>query len=202
MAVPITVNDVSKGFYAAWRLLHRDREAVSLLDNTLEGVKKSFWCAAIILPAYVLFLLFEIGTPVDEIGNIGNTIAKAGLFNAWAAEMAFFVMSWVAWPLAMDRIAPWFERDENYFRYLISYNWAHGLRIVLLVGYMALRFSGMVPEDLVGLLKLSVLVVFWAYHWFLLRNVLGVEGGAAALLVAAEFAMIVAINQMATAVAM
>ena len=202
MAVSITVNEASRGVYAAWRLLRCDRGAVSLLDDTLEGVVKSYWCAALILPFYGLFLLLETGVPVEHLGSLSNLAAKAGLMNALIGEAVFYVLAWwVAWPLIMDRVAPWLGRDENYFRYIVAYNWSHSVRIGLLVVYMAMRYSGMIPGDMLLIVQLSLLLLLCAYHWFLLRNVLETDGGTAVGLVAAEYAMMVILNNVAISAA-
>lgn len=202
MAVSITVNEASRGVYAAWRLLRCDRGAVSLLDDTLEGVVKSYWCAALILPFYGLFLLLEAGVPVEHLGSLSNLAAKAGLMNALIGEAVFYVLAWwVVWPLIMDRVAPWLGRDENYFRYIVAFNWSHSVRIGLLVVYMAMRYGGMIPGDMLVIVQLSLLLLLCAYHWFLLRNVLETDGGTAVGLVAAEYAMMVILNNVAISAA-
>lgn len=202
MAVSITVNEASRGVYAAWRLLRCDRGAVSLLDDTLEGVVKSYWCAALILPFYGLFLLLEAGVPVEHLGSMSNLAAKAGLMNALIGEAVFYVLAWwVVWPLIMDRVAPWLGRDENYFRYIVAFNWSHSVRIGLLVVYMAMRYGGMIPGDMLVIVQLSLLLLLCAYHWFLLRNVLETDGGTAVGLVAAEYAMMVILNNVAISAA-
>ncbi len=196
MAVSISVNEASKGVYAAWRLLRFDRGAISLLDNTFEGAVKSYWCAAIILPLYAMFLLLEAGVGATHMGIFANLAEQAGLLNALVAEAVFYTLAWwVAWPLIMDRVAPWLGRDEYYFRYVVAYNWAHSIRIGLLIVYMAMRYGGMIPDDMLVVAQLSLLILLCAYHWFLLRNVLEIDGGTAIGLVAAEYAMIVIINK-------
>lgn len=203
MAVSISVNEASKGLYVAWRLLRRDRDAISLIDNTLEGVIKSYWCAAITLPFYAMFLVLEIGISSSSLGNISVLAEKAGVLNAFFSETIFYVLAWwVAWPLIMDRMAPWLGRDENFFRYIIAYNWSHAVRISILVAYMAMHFSGMIPDNMVLFAQLSVMVLLWTYHWFVLRYVLEVDGGTAGGLVAAEYIMIVMLSQATIAIAM
>ncbi len=201
MSVANTVNEAGKGFYAAWRLLHCDAAAVSLLDDSRDGAVKSFWCAAIILPVYASLLLLETGTASQAPGNFGNLIANAGLFAAMLTKLSVFVLTWVVWPLAMHRLAPYFGRDENFFRYLTAYNWAHGVRIGILACYMLVRYLGLIPDDLLLGYQVAVLVILWAYHWFLLREVLDVDGLTAASLVAAESALLMMIGLMALSVA-
>jgi hypothetical protein len=196
VAVSITVNDATKGVYVAWRLLWRDRGAVSLLDDTLEGVIKSYWCAALLLPFYGIFLLLEGGVSSTSLGNIFVLSQVAGLPSALIAESLFYVIGWwVAWPLVMDRLVPWLGRDDNYFRYIVAYNWAHSVRIGIVIAFMTIRYSGLIPEGMVDITKFAVLGLLCVYHWFLLRNVLEVDGGTAVGLVALEFATIVLVNQ-------
>lgn len=196
MAVSITVNDASRGVYVAWRLLWHDRGAVSLLDDTLEGVIKSYWCAALLLPFYAIFLLLEGGVTSESMGNFSVLTERVGLAGALVSESLFYVIGWwVAWPLIMDRLAPWLGRDDNFFRYIVAYNWAHTVRIGIVITYLAMRYGGLIPEDMLELAKFAVLALLCVYHWFLLRNVLEVDGGTAGGLVAAEYAIILLVNQ-------
>ena len=57
----ITREEAITGLYAAWRLFLRDRRAVALFDDSYAGVVKSFFCAVIVLPGYVLLLAFGPG---------------------------------------------------------------------------------------------------------------------------------------------
>ena len=54
----ITTQEAVRGLYAAWRFLLRDRGAVAMLDDSVEGIWKSFSCAVIILPGYILLVAF------------------------------------------------------------------------------------------------------------------------------------------------
>ncbi len=187
MSYAITVEEATRGVYAAWRLLLRDRTAVRLLENSYSGAVRSFWAAVVVLPLYALSLSLELLTPSDSYVNFGTLAAQAGMPSAVIAEFCIFVLCWfVAWPLVVDRLAPWLDCDGNFFRYVSAYNWMHVVYALVGLLFLSLISTGLVAADSRDIVAFSLLALLWTYHWFVLRYALGVNGGFAALLVAAE----------------
>ena len=195
MAYIITVEEATRGVFAAWFMLLRDKRAPLLLENTYMAAVKSYWAALIVLPLYLLGTSLEFLNPSEDVRNFATLAAEAGLFNATVAEFCIFVLCWfVAWPLLLDRITPYLDCDENFFRYIAAYNWMRVTYVLVGLTFVALHFAGLIPAGSADAAALTVLVVLWSYHWFVLRHALGVNGGYAALLVAAEFMFVTMIK--------
>ncbi len=195
MAYIITVEEATRGVFAAWFMLLRDKRAPLLLENTYMAAVKSYWAALIVLPLYLLGTSLEFLSPSEDVRNFATLAAEAGLFNATVAEFCIFVLCWfVAWPLLLDRITPYLDCDENFFRYIAAYNWMRVTYVLVGLTFVALHFAGLIPAGSADAAALTVLVVLWSYHWFVLRHALGVNGGYAALLVAAEFMFVTMIK--------
>ncbi len=205
MAYIITVEEATRGLFAAWFMFIRDKRAAQLLDNTYMAAVKSYWAAVIVLPLYMLGTTIEFLNPSEDVRNFATLAAEAGLFNATVAEFCIFVLCWfVAWPLVLDRITPYLddECDENFFRYIAAYNWMRVTYVLVGLLFVALHFAHLIPESSAAPVALTVLVVLWSYHWFVLRHALGVNGGTAALLVAAEFMFVTTIKALILATAL
>lgn len=197
MAYIITVEEVTRGIIAAWFMFLRDKRAALLLDNTYMAAVKSYWAALIVLPLYMLGTMIEFLNPSNDIRNFAALVAEAGLFNATVAEFCIFVLCWfVAWPLVLDRITPYLDDDcdRNFFRYIAAYNWMRVTYVLVGLSFVSLHFAGLIPEGAANAAALTVLLVLWSYHWFVLRHALGVNGGYAALLVAAEFLFVTTVK--------
>src|SRR3546814_20079149 len=88
----------------------------------------SFWCAVIVLPAYIPLVIFGRGLPNGD----------AGFFRIVSVETIAYVIGWVAWPLLMSYLAPALDKNRQYIRYIVAYNWSAGpqdlvrLRVLLL----------------------------------------------------------------------
>ncbi|MDH3231110.1 MAG: hypothetical protein OEN55_15075 [Alphaproteobacteria bacterium] len=204
MAYIITVEEATRGIFAAWFMFLRDKRAALLLENTYMAAVKSYWAALIVLPLYMLGTTIEFLNPSNDIRNFAALAAEAGLFNATVAEFCIFVLCWfVAWPLVLDRITPYLEDcDGNFFRYIAAYNWMRVTYVLVGLAFVALHFAGLIPAGAADAVALTVLMVLWSYHWFVLRHALGVNGGYAALLVAAEFLFVTMVKALILATAL
>ena len=160
----IKTEEVVTGLYAAWRLFLRDRRAVALFDDSYSGVVKSFFCAVVVLPVYVLLLFFEPGA----------TGANAGVFRLVGANLIAYVLLWVAWPLLMAYVAPAIDRGKEYCRYVAAGNWAVGPQMLVQLIVLLLAISGFASKPVLELASLIALFIVLLYHLFILRVVLRV----------------------------
>lgn len=199
VANPIRLNEVSKGVFIAWRLFLWDRGAVALLDDSPRGALKSFWCALLVLPLVFVNWALQHATESRVPGNFGVLVDTAGLARTLTVLAVFYVIQWTAWPVLVHWLARFLHSGRYYFRYLAAYNWSAFVVTVLTVLYAAINLSGFATGRFMVMLSLAILTVMWAYHWFILRNVLDVNGGFAAVLVAAHFILAVIIEIAGTA---
>jgi len=199
VANTIRLNEVSKGVFIAWRLFLWDRKAVALIDDDPGGALKSFWCALLVLPLVFVNLALQHATPSDVPGNFGVLVDRAGLARTLAILAIFYVIQWTAWPVLMDWLARFLDSGRHYFRYVAAYNWSQVMIVMLTMVYAVVDYSGIASKQLLVVVNMAILTVMWAYHWFILRNVLDVNGGFAAVLVAAHFALAVIIGIASTA---
>jgi len=202
VAQAISVKEATRSVFIAWRLFHRDRQVVELIDDSYAGVVRSFWAAALVLPLYIVYLLLQVGTPTGNPGNFGTLVEHGGLFAASVSRLTVYAMGFVAWPLLMHYLAPRLDCDRHYFRYLVAYNWMNAVNILVLLTYGMLRFSGLVPEEMANLAAMITLTIMWAYHWFVARETLDINGGIAATLVAGEYLLTAIIADIGVSVIM
>ena len=161
----IKIEEVVTGLYGAWRLFLRDRRAVALFDDSYAGVIKSFFCAVIVLPGYVLILAFTPSVVKSD----------ASTFRIVAVNLIAYVLSWVAWPLLMAYVAPAIDRSKEYCRYVVAANWAGGPQIAIHLLVLLVAVTGVVTKDVVELLTLIAVLIVLVYHLFILRVVLRVS---------------------------
>lgn len=202
MAYAITVEDATRGIFVAVRLFARDARAANLIDDSYHGVVKSFWSAALALPVFALILYLQTGIPSDHLSNFGVLVAEAGFASAISGTLVAYAVSWLAWPLVMDRVAPVIGCDRQYFRYIAAYNWMSAIWWLVILGYTMLRYTDVVTRDTANMFAFGVLTILWAYHWFVIRSTLAIGGGWAALLVAADFMLMSIIDQAGQAAAL
>lgn len=200
MAGPITLNEATRGLFVAWRLFLWDRRAVALIDDSRGGALRSFWCAVLVLPLVFARWGLQAATPSDVPGNFGVLVAEAGLARTVTVLAIVYVIGWTAWPVIMYRLAPFLDRGGYYFRYLAARNWSAAMVAMLTVLFAIVDFSGILAAPALKLVSLGFMTVLWAYHWFILRAALELNGGIAAALVAADFVLTVVIGAIGDAV--
>jgi hypothetical protein len=175
----ITARETFTGLYAAWRLLLRDGSAVALFDDSVGGIVKSFFCAVIVLPGYILLLAAAPGAAPADVG----------LFRIFAVDLIAYVIGWVTWPLLMAYIAPALNRGGDYGRYIVAYNWASGPQVLLLLVVLILTMSSAASGGVLGFVHLAAIVIVLLYHLFILQVALRTSVFLSVLLMVGEFAL-------------
>ena len=106
-----------------------------------------------------------------------------------SVELIAYVISWVAWPLVMTYIAPAIDRDDQYIRYIVAFNWSAAIQIVLYLFVLFLGVVVKVPAGFAAFFAFFVLIVVLVYHWYILRIALEATPGGAVGLVIGELVL-------------
>lgn len=173
----ITMSEVWTGLFAAWRMFLRDSRAIALFDDSVPGVIKSFFCAVVVLPGYIIILaLGPVPIPAEVSG-----------FRIVTVEAIAYVISWTAWPLLMAPVAKALDKDANYCRYIVAYNWSAGPQILILLAVLLLSAIDILPRDVLVVINLAALAILLFYHLFILRTALEISPYVSVALVIGEF---------------
>lgn len=191
MYYSIALAETSRGLYAAWRMFIHDARAAELFENSYAGAVRSYWAVLIVLPLYLLSVAIETTFPSESYFNFATLAAHSGLLAASLSEFCIFTLAlFVVWPLVMDRLTVYLDCEKNFFRYVAAYNWMHVPYVMVGLVFWIGKLSGFIHDGNSLMLSLSLLGLLWTYHWFILRHALGVNGGFAAMLVGAEYFMV------------
>ncbi|MBM3487491.1 MAG: hypothetical protein FJX67_12815 [Alphaproteobacteria bacterium] len=169
--------EVVRGLYGAWRLARQDAAGFSVFANTKEAALRSFWAAAVALPAYVVTLL----------ANVAVARAQAGTFKIVLVEATAYVIGWTAFPLLILHLANAIGKLDRVYRYLAAYNWSVVIQLAALATLSIVLSLGVFPRQLAAMLMLGVYLAILAYQWYVAREGLTVSGGVAAAIVAIDF---------------
>ncbi|MCI0431581.1 MAG: hypothetical protein L0210_13710 [Rhodospirillales bacterium] len=175
----LSFRETAYALFGAWRLAHFDIQGAAYFDRSREGALRSFWAAAILLPAYPVLMLVDLaGRPV--------VVGWPALMLVYAIT---YVVGWTAYPVAMVWVARALDREEEYFGYLAMYNWSQVLVVLAVLPMMALRAGHLLPEPLVGLLGLAVDLAVASFLWFIARTGLRIGPFAAVGVVALDLVL-------------
>ncbi|OAN55210.1 hypothetical protein A6A04_11130 [Paramagnetospirillum marisnigri] len=176
----IRASDIIGGVYGAWRLARRDPKGLIWFDDSVEGVWRSFWGPALVLPAFLILRALD--------GNFDDELVRSLM-----VELIAFVMGCVAFPLAVAHIAGGLDRVQFRNRYIVAYNWSAVIQMaVLLPISLAIHVfpgGGLAP------LNLAATIVLLVYQAYIAHVALKVSPFSAGMLVVLDL-MIGALIQM------
>jgi hypothetical protein len=173
------LQEIVSSLFGAWRLARFDPAGIGFINASIEGARRSFFAAAIVAPAYALMLAVRF-SGLDQETDAARFVI---------AETIAYVLSWVAYPLAMVPVSRALGRFDRYAGYVSAYNWSLVLQNALVLPLVILSASGLLPGGLIQMLWLFAIIAITAYVWFIARTALAISGTAAIGIVALDFVL-------------
>lgn len=180
----ITSREVALSIYGACQFAKFDRAAAQYFDNTPEAFWRSFYAAAIALPAYALLVLL----------NFAENPINASGFRILVVESSAYVIGWVIFPLIMIALTDTLNRFDRYYRFMTAWNWAIVLQVFLFLAISALIASGMMPGQVSGFVSLIAVGAILVYQGFIAVSTLEIRAPAAVMIVAIDLVVALALN--------
>ncbi len=181
----IAARDIAYGLFAAWRLAHFDRAGLQYIDNTVDGLWKSFFAGAIALPGYAaLRALMVVSSP--------EAMPAAPWPRTIAVYLIGYVIALFAFPVIMTIIAEIIDRRERFIQLIVALNWSMVVQIAVLLPAGILFTSG--TGGLGFLVYVVVTGGIFVYRWFIVRTALDVPGLTAASLVGLDLLVSLLLN--------
>lgn len=182
----ITLPEVTRAIYGAFRLLRLDRSGYSLLDDSDRGFAMSFWSAIFVLPGY-----FVLGHFAPEMESGATSPARQ-----ITVDVLHYIVGWTAYPVAMYFIAAHLGRPDRYRLYVVAYNWAVVPQVFALTTAAMLVRSGLLPPDAGSFV--SLVLTFGILFWigFLARTALDVPLPMAAGIVGFDILLTISLEQL------
>jgi hypothetical protein len=172
---------IAAGLHGAFLLARARPEGLAFVEASPAGALRSFWAAAICLPAFLALRLFAWGAE----GIPGG----ASLPLALLVELIGNVIGWVGFALASRPLAEAMGRGGAWPRFLAAWNWTsvvqHLVMLAVVLPGGAFGTPGTVSQAL-GIVALGYAV--WL-EWFVARGALRVPGMAAAGFVLLDLAI-------------
>ena len=175
----LTPRELSYGLYGAWRLVRLDAGAMRFFDISPAGFWKSFQVAFLVLPAVLVVTMMRFA--------ITGMPERVGLIEIAIVESAAYVMTWVAFPLAMSPVCDLLQRGERYIGYIVALNWAKVPVVAIdLTAFLLVGLSGADPMQPNPVTTIAFFAISF-YLWFVARTALQISGWAAGGLVILMF---------------
>ena len=176
MQPPPSIGEVQSNLAGAWKLFRRDPSGSTHFGTDETSFWKSFWCAAIVAPPFIVLLALV----PDELR------IDASFHRVVIVETIAYSIGWTAWPILAHWLSGVLKFRDRYIPYIVAYNWSSGPQIVVLLAVFTLGAMLNAPIELLSVLNL--VAVFWLliYHGYVIRTMTGVGGGTVFLMVFLE----------------
>jgi hypothetical protein len=173
----IGTREVVYGLYGAYRLCRFDPQGVGFLNDTIEGFWRSFFSAVLVAPIHFVIVIVDLQA-ID---------VQAGLPRVVIIEALSYLILVFAFPLAMYYLCRMLDRQREYITYIVAYNWAGVLLAVLMLPFILLDASDLLPGPLINGAEIVVTALSFVLLWYIARTTLRVSGAAAAGFVTIDF---------------
>ena len=175
----LSAREAASSLYGAYRLARRDAGGLDYFDASLDGFWRSFYAAAFIAPPFALLLALRYAD---------GMVAASPLRYA-AIESIAYVIAWVAFPVAMLMVARTLDREKQFMRFIVAYNWAAVLQNALYLPIPMMGMTGVLSASVANGLGMVALLVILGYSWFITKTALEVSSSAAAGVVALDLGL-------------
>ncbi|MBI1209049.1 MAG: hypothetical protein GC191_17390 [Azospirillum sp.] len=182
-----TTHEVAYALFGAYRLARLDSAGMEYFERSPDGALRSFFAAALVLPAYLLLAVLRLW---DQLGDMD-------LLRFVAVEGIAYVISWTAYALAMFHLAQFLGREGKFVDFLCAYNWSAVIQMVIYLPVVVTAQSGLLPDGLGDGMILAVTLTVMAYQWFVTRIALDLPASTAAGLVLLDLILSVFISGIA-----
>jgi len=156
--------DVAAALHGLFRLVRFDKEGLEYFDASVEGFIKSFWVAAVLLPPYLLIMVFA-----DVALSEGPTLAPQ-LARYVIVEALAYVVDWVAFPLVLLTLADYLGVNARVLHFLVPFNWFQLIIVLAFLPLDLLIALGLLPDGLIAIVSLGLIGGWLAYTTFQARH--------------------------------
>ncbi len=152
--------------YGTYRLARFDTAGMKHFEDTPAGFWHSFQAAIWVFPLYLLTVLARWDRMDSDISVLYFLLV----------QIIAYVIAWTAYPVILPYVARAFDRQANYQRSIIAYNWT---AVIQNLAYTPLAIISLTGATGAGLLTLIVFILIISYSWFVTKTALDIKTSAA-----------------------
>lgn len=179
-----SAREIQSALYGAWLLFKLDRRGLEFFEDSVPAFWRSFFAAVIVLPGFAILQW------VDG----ADSEMSAGPLSILLVELIAYVVIWAGFPLALHHLCQGIGRETRFVRTVIALNWSVVIQIALTLPVHLIAASGILGSGLSTLAIVAVILVTLFYEGFVAHTALEVSPPMAALVVAIDVAISLAVQ--------
>ncbi len=156
------LNYILYSLTAAWKLVQINPRAMEYFDLSSDGFWKSFWAVALIIPVFVLNLVYVSDTETPQ-PIVSSLIYLVTALPVTAVVMYYFTR--------------FLNISDHYSSMIIAYNWLSALTFNIVVIVTLLVITIFPASEMAGIVIMIIRFYFGGYvAWFMYTKSLRISG--------------------------
>ena len=155
----ISSAELKRSIFGAWLLVRFDQNGLRFFENSVSAFWRSYWAALFAAPAYIALVI--IRTP--------DAMYAVGPLSAITIQTSSYIIGWFAMPFVMLYVCRIIDKDDQFLKYFIAYNWATLLQVTFILVIAILEKSDVFPPVLGGILTFFAIIGVLVYQGFIAR---------------------------------
>jgi hypothetical protein len=187
----VATDEITRSLGGAWGLLQRDATGLRQFDASRSGLLRSFGAVLLAAPAFVIAL-------AAERARFGLLLPGSTLFDDPSLGLRLALMFAAAWALPPIVAFLMLKPDmiaQKLATFTVACNWSAVLAAFFVALPAFLLARGLATPPLTAVYLLAFVALIAHTRWFIARHALGLSGGLAAGLIAADLGLELALGR-------
>ena len=163
----MSAKEIANVFYGFFLIIKFDERFIDHFENSEKAFWKSFYAAIVIAPVQLIY----------EWGLYVSSDERPGLIRTIPIGVLEYIILWTLFPLVMIYITKVINREEHYFKYIVSYNWFQMCISITIMPFIILSVFNFLPASISSLLETLVFLLFVFYNIFIAKVILKLQTG-------------------------
>ena len=164
-----SLTELKRSIFGAWLLVRFDPNGLLFFGNSIGAFWRSYWAAILAAPAYIALVIIQTPDLMVTVGPLSATII----------QISSYITAWFAMPFVMLYICGIIDREKQFYKYFIAYNWATLLQVTLILVVTILTKLGLFSSVFGGILTLVAIIFVLVCQGFIARVALIIPSAGA-----------------------
>ena len=165
----ISFAELKRSIFGAWLLARFDQNGLLFFENSVGAFWRSYWAALLAAPAYVTLVIIRAQDSTHAVGAL----------SAITIQTSSYIIGWFAMPFVMLYVCRIIDKEDQFLKYFIVYNWATLLQVSLIFFIAILAKLGVFSPVLNGFLTFIAIMGVLVYKGFIARIALIIPSSGA-----------------------
>ena len=176
--------EIAVSLIGSCKLACGDSQGLNFFNTTHQGFWRSFTAALLVAPIFALLLNVRYIANQNDV----NVMRFICIYSV------AYVIGWVAFPILANYLAIALNRQKNFIRYIIAYNWASVPQNIVYLPFATVVEAQLIQGDITAVIGVILLGLVFLYTWFVTKSALEISALAAAGIVILDLMLSIVIS--------